>query len=68
MPGPGNSGGAPRHTDAGLQPERTALAWTRTTLALVVASVFFLRWMPSHGWFTATLIIVTAGTALAINL
>ncbi|MGN7251446.1 MULTISPECIES: DUF202 domain-containing protein [unclassified Arthrobacter] len=58
----------PKHGDAGLQPERTDLAWGRTTLSLVVAAAIFLRWMPHHGWFTGTLVTAAAVTALAINL
>lgn len=37
------------HGDPGLQPERTVLAWGRTTLTLVTASAIFLRWIPEHG-------------------
>ncbi|NKX52945.1 DUF202 domain-containing protein [Arthrobacter mobilis] len=58
----------PVHYDAGLQPERTSLAWGRTTLAMVVAAAIFLRWAPQHGWFVGTLIAVTLAAALAINL
>lgn len=58
----------PLHRDAGLQPERTALAWGRTALAMVVASATFLRWMPTHGWFAGTLVVLTLITATAIHL
>ena len=44
------------------------MAWGRTTLSLTVAAAIFLRWMPHHGWFTATLVAASAATALAINL
>ncbi len=30
--------------DLGLQPERTSLSWTRTALAMLVASLTLLRW------------------------
>ncbi|MDQ0864510.1 DUF202 domain-containing protein [Arthrobacter globiformis] len=58
----------PIHGDPGLQPERTDMAWGRTTLSLTVAAAIFLRWMPDHGWFTATLVAAAIVTALAINL
>ncbi|MEO8281889.1 MAG: DUF202 domain-containing protein [Pseudarthrobacter sp.] len=58
----------PIHGDPGLQPERTDMAWGRTTLSLTVAAAIFLRWMPHHGWFASTLVAASAVTALAINL
>ncbi|OLT10955.1 hypothetical protein BJF79_25190 [Actinomadura sp. CNU-125] len=40
-------GRGPGLWDRGAQPERTALAWSRTTLALVVAGLFCVRLAPS---------------------
>ena len=57
----------PSHGDSGLQPERTDLAWGRTTLSLVVAAATFLRWMPHHGWFVGTLVAAATLTAVAIE-
>jgi uncharacterized membrane protein YidH (DUF202 family) len=54
------------HQDEGLQPERTLLAWGRTLLAMLVASLFFLRWMPHHGRFAGGLIALTLLGALLI--
>lgn len=44
--------------DAGLQPERTALAWTRTALAMMVGSMTLLRWSEAYP------ALVTAATVL----
>ena len=65
MPAQGN---APTHNDPGVQPERTDLAWGRTTLSMVAAAAIFLRWLPHHGWFASTLVAAAVVTALAINL
>ncbi|WP_253905839.1 DUF202 domain-containing protein [Arthrobacter sp. H5] len=54
--------------DTGLQPERTDLAWSRTTLALIIAAAIFLRWMPHHGWFAGVLVTAATATAITINL
>ncbi|MCG2620980.1 DUF202 domain-containing protein [Arthrobacter sp. I2-34] len=62
------NGTVPEHHDAGLQPERTTLAWGRTMLSMVVAAAIFLRWTPHHGWFTGILVGATLCAALAINL
>ncbi|QCO96454.1 DUF202 domain-containing protein [Arthrobacter sp. 24S4-2] len=58
---------AATHGDSGLQPERTDLAWGRTTMAMVVAAAVFLRWLPHHGWFVGTLVAAATVTAHAIN-
>ncbi|MDQ0618652.1 DUF202 domain-containing protein [Arthrobacter globiformis] len=65
MPTPSSS---PKHGDAGLQPERTNLAWGRTTMSMVVAATVFLRWMPHRGWLVGPLVATAVGTALAISL
>lgn len=54
--------------DPGLQPERTAMAWSRTWLALVTISAVFLRWVPHYGAGMMVLPILTltvAGVILA---
>lgn len=60
----------PWHEDVGVQPERTALAWTRTAISLAVVSSVFLRWAREFGpWMlliicgymiSAALIVVTS--------
>ncbi|WP_151525090.1 DUF202 domain-containing protein [Serinicoccus kebangsaanensis] len=62
--GPGRF--APRHgtaaaVDAGLQPERTTLSWSRTLLALVTVSAISLRWTPLYG---AAILLVPGGALL----
>lgn len=54
------------HSDEGLQPERTLLAWGRTLLAMLVASLLFLRWTPHHGEFAWGLIGLTLLGGLVI--
>jgi uncharacterized membrane protein YfcA len=54
------------HGDPGLQPERTALAWGRTLMALVTVSAIFLRWLPEHGLPILLLFAVSSAAALGI--
>jgi hypothetical protein len=35
---------------------------------MFVASAVFLRWLPHHGWFVGILVLLTALTAIAVNL
>lgn len=56
------------HADAGLQPERTWMAWRRTLLSLVAASLLCLRWVPHHGRFAYVLVALALLAALAIGL
>jgi uncharacterized membrane protein YidH (DUF202 family) len=55
------------HADAGLQPERTWLAWRRTLLSMVGASLLFLRWVPHHGTFAFVLVGLALATAIGIG-
>ncbi|WP_411374943.1 DUF202 domain-containing protein [Arthrobacter sp. MPF02] len=67
-PGAGNNNEACRDRasrpfDPGLQPERTALAWRRTALALVIVAVVGLRVLPA---LLGPLALVGAGAGIAI--
>ena len=57
----------PSHGDAGLQPERTDLAWGRRTLSMLVAAAVFLHWLRHHDWFVAALVLAAASIAVAIR-
>lgn len=56
--------GAPsRRGDPGLQPERTALAWHRTSVAFVAAACLFLRWVHSLGPAVLAMLALSGGLA-----
>jgi uncharacterized membrane protein YidH (DUF202 family) len=53
--------------DPGLQPERTALAWRRTTLSLIVGALIALRLLP-HTLGSWSLIVGFVGLGVAAYL
>ncbi|PPF70441.1 DUF202 domain-containing protein [Clavibacter michiganensis] len=65
MSGPDAARGE-RPYDPGLQPERTALAWRRTALALVVGSLLGLRALPAV-LGAPGLALAFVGVALALS-
>jgi uncharacterized membrane protein YidH (DUF202 family) len=60
-----HSAAAEHPFDAGLQPERTALAWRRTSLSVTVGALISLRVLP-HYWGPWGLILAGAGVVLSI--
>lgn len=52
--------------DAGLQPERTAMSWTRTALAMMVCSITLLRWSRPYSDVVLSAIALLAVISIAI--
>lgn len=49
------------HGDPGLQPERTTMSWTRTTISMLVASSILVRWARVYGpWVFALMAVLLA--------
>ncbi|MFD0691193.1 DUF202 domain-containing protein [Actinomadura fibrosa] len=53
--------------DRGAQPERTALAWSRTTLALIATGLLCVRLAPSEPGAAAAAAVVCGGAALQLR-
>jgi putative membrane protein len=53
--------------DAGLQPERTALAWRRTSLSITVGALISLRVLP-HYWGPLGFFLAGVGVALSLTM
>ncbi|WP_257159162.1 DUF202 domain-containing protein [Corynebacterium cystitidis] len=51
-------------TDLGLQPERTSLSWSRTSLAMLVCSATLLRW----AWHYTAVVYVAIGLLMVLAL
>ena len=49
--------------DPGLQPERTTLAWQRTAISFLAASLLFLRWATQQGPLVGVVVVMAAVTA-----
>lgn len=55
------------HLDEGLQPERTSLAWSRTSWSLAVTSAIFIHWSPRLGPSLLVMVAVALLAALVIG-
>ncbi|WP_131739997.1 DUF202 domain-containing protein [Actinomadura roseirufa] len=53
--------------DRGAQPERTALAWSRTTLALIAAGLLCVRLAPSLPGAAVAAAVVCGGAGLQLR-
>lgn len=54
--------------EPGAQPKRTALAWTRTTTALIIAGLLCVRAAPSGTGAAAAAAVVCGGAALLLRI
>lgn len=57
------------HSDPGLQPERTSLAWSRTIVSLLLVSAILLRWAFYYGAWLLPIVtlLMTVGIVLQLT-